>query len=430
MDEEGGNERRSEGAPTYAAHSCSNSSFFTPNSTYQANLNLLLSDLSSNSTRLDGFYKTSVGQNPPDEATGLLFCRGDLTPAACKDCISTATKDIRNRCPFDKIILIWYDVCTLRYTNESDMNNLVPFANFNTTAQNVTEPDRFNGLLASTMNSLKQQAVNSQSGKMFATAAVKFTSSVTLYCLVQCSPELSVSLCLTVLESAIDSLSMCCTGKEGGAVMLPSSNIRYELYPFFNYTASSTPLPPPPRDMYEICSSMFNCGMLNNIGFPFWGENRPNSCGYPGLKLNCEESVATIKIMNVTYQVLGVNPEAQILKITRKDFSAGICSPEFVNSTLDPTLLDLGIGLQYLTIVYGCGFSLNTSLGQFNCQKNGFAHIKWGAYGPGECKVSVVVPVPVRVQSGPWTGIAIDQSKLQEAIGEGFRVKWKVDTAA
>ena len=248
---------RSEGAPTYFSHSCSNSSFFTPNSTYQANLNLLLSDLSSNSTRLDGFYKTSVGQNPPDVALGLLFCRGDLTPAACKDCISTATKDIRNRCPFDKIILIWYDVCTLRYTNESDLNNLVPFENFNTTAQNVIEPDRFNVLLANTMNSLKQQAANSQSDKKFATAAVKFTSSVTLYCLVQCTPELSVSLCLTVLESAIGSLPMCCTGKQGGTVVLPSSNIRYELYPFFNSTASTTPLPPLPRGTLYIIFFFF-----------------------------------------------------------------------------------------------------------------------------------------------------------------------------
>ncbi|KAL4628555.1 hypothetical protein ACB092_05G247600 [Castanea dentata] len=236
---------RSEGAPTYFFHSCSNSSFFTTNSTYQTNLNLLLSDLSSNSTRLDGFYKTSVGQNPPDVATGLLFCRGDLTPAACKDCISTATKDIQNRCPFDKIILIWYDACTLRYTNESDLNNLVPFVNFNTTAENVIEPDRFNGLLASTMKSLEQKAANSQSDKKFATAAVKFTSSVTLYCLVQCTPELSVSGCLTVLESAIGSLPTCCTGKQGGTVALPSSNIRYELYPFFNYTASSIPVPLP-----------------------------------------------------------------------------------------------------------------------------------------------------------------------------------------
>ncbi|KAF3951445.1 hypothetical protein CMV_022900 [Castanea mollissima] len=228
--------------------------------------------------------------------------------------------------------------------------------------------------------------------------------------------------------------------------VLSSSPFLVSLF-FIFFFCIKIPLSLCDEDTYESCSNMFNCGKLNNIGFPFWGDNRPNSCGYPGLKLNCQGSVATIKIMNVTYQVLGVNPDAQILKITREDFSTGICSPKFVNSTLDPSLLDLGIGFQNLTIVYGCDFSsLIPFLGQFNCQRNGFTRIKSGAYGPGECKVSVVVPVPVSVvvpvpapvpvpvpvpvQSSPWTDIEIDQSKLEEAIREGFDVKWKVYTAA
>ena len=41
-------------APTYASHSFSNSSFFTPNNTYQDNLNLL-SALSFNSINQDSF---------------------------------------------------------------------------------------------------------------------------------------------------------------------------------------------------------------------------------------------------------------------------------------------------------------------------------------------------------------------------------------
>lgn len=233
-----------ESAPTYASHSCSNSSFFTPNSTYQANLDLLLSALSSNSTNQDGFFKTQVGQNQPNIVTGLFLCRADLTPIACQDCISVATKDIQKRCPLDKVVLIWYDECTLRYSNETFLNNLVPYVNFFTTNQSVVELDRFNGLLASTMKSLAQQAANSQSNKKFATAVDKFTSSLTLYSLVQCTPELSVSECLTCLDSAIASLPICCNGKQGGKVLLPSSNVRYELYPFFNSTASSPTLPP------------------------------------------------------------------------------------------------------------------------------------------------------------------------------------------
>jgi hypothetical protein len=237
----------SEAAPTYASHYCSNSTFFNPNSTYQANLKLLLSSLSSNATRQDGFYKTTVGQSPPDIIIGLLLCRGDLTAAACQDCISNATKDIQNRCPFDKVVLIWYDECTLSYTNESYLNDLVPFENMFTTNQSVLEAelDQFNGLLAGTMKSLAQTAANSQSNKRFATSVNKFTNSLTLYSLVQCTPEMSVSLCLTCLESAIASLPTCCNGKLGGKVLLPSSNIRYELYPFFNYTASTPTLIPP-----------------------------------------------------------------------------------------------------------------------------------------------------------------------------------------
>ena len=158
--------------------------------------------------------------------------------------------------------------------------------------------------------------------------------------------------------------------------VLSSSPFLVSLF-FIFFFVIKIPLSLCDEDMHESCSNTFNCGKLKKITFPFWGDNRPNSCGYPGLKLNCQGSVATIKIMNVTYQVLGVNPETQILKIRREDFSAGICSAEFVNSTLDPTLLDFGIGLQSLTLVYGCGFPLIPFPGQFNCQKNGFAHAKW-----------------------------------------------------
>jgi hypothetical protein len=235
-----------EAAPTYADHTCSNSSFFTPNSTYQANLNLLLSALSSNATRPDGFFTTKAGQAPPDVVIGRLLCRADLTPDLCKNCISTAMTDIRNRCPSDKVGLIWYDECTLQYSNESYLNDKVPFQNLPTSTQNVLELDRFNPLLSSTMKSLATRAANSQSDKKFAVAEEKFTGSQTLYCMVQCSPEMSADQCMSCLESAIGSLPQCCSGKQGGKVLLPSSNIRYEMFRFYNLTVSAGPPSLPP----------------------------------------------------------------------------------------------------------------------------------------------------------------------------------------
>ncbi|XP_059435432.1 cysteine-rich receptor-like protein kinase 25 [Corylus avellana] len=152
-------------------------------------------------------------------------------------------RDIRNRCPADKVGLIWYDECTLQYSNESYLNDQVPFQILPTTSQNVVELDRFNTLVSTTMKSLATQSANSQSGKKFAAEVVNFTSSQRLYCMVQCSPEMDADLCMSCLQSTIGSLPQCCTGKQGGKVLLPSSNIRYELFPFYSLT---TVFPGPP----------------------------------------------------------------------------------------------------------------------------------------------------------------------------------------
>jgi hypothetical protein len=169
-------------------------------------------------------------------------------------------RDIRNRCPADKVGLIWYDECTLQYSNESYLNDQVPFQNLPTTTQNVVELDRFNTLLSTTMKSLATKTANSQSDKKFAAEAVKFTNSQTLYCMVQCSPEMNADLCMSCLQSAIGSLPQCCGGKQGGKVLLPSSNIRYELFPFYNLTAvsSGSPSLPPPGTFMTSISSLLS----------------------------------------------------------------------------------------------------------------------------------------------------------------------------
>ncbi|KAF5479930.1 hypothetical protein F2P56_000710 [Juglans regia] len=181
-------------------------------------------------------------------------------------------------------------------------------------------------------------------------------------------------------------------------------------------------------DFYSTCTNMFSCGNISNIDFPFWGDFRPSGCGYPGLKLNCERNVTTIEIMNVNYSVLYVDPNTQILKISREDYRAGICSPVYVNSTLDPTLFDFDPGYQNLTLYYGCAPYLLPFLSEFTCDVvNGVVHLELGAHGPKDCNASVVVPIPRSVDNlllEIWS-----MSKLVETIRYGFDVRWKVDTA-
>lgn len=103
-----------------------------------------------------------------------------------------------------------------------------------------------------TMNDIVAAASGAPSGdKKFATGEVKGLGLQTLYSLVQCTPDLSISDCKRCLQGIVDLLPTCCDVKQGGDAFNPSCNIRYELYPFYRVTAlASSPalalLPPPP----------------------------------------------------------------------------------------------------------------------------------------------------------------------------------------
>lgn len=238
----------SESAATYGQHSCSNSTFFTANDTFDSNLNSVLSSLSSNATRAStGFYNASAGEDTPDVVFGLSLCRGDVSTAVCQDCVATATKEILRRCPLDKVSIIWYDECLLRYSNEYIFATLDEDPGvylINTGFIQEADRERFSQLLSgSTINSLATRASNSQSGKKFATKEEKFNSFQTLYNLVQCTPDLTAPDCYRCLQRAI--LPICCGGNQGGRALLPSCTLRYELYPFYNITAAASPTLPP-----------------------------------------------------------------------------------------------------------------------------------------------------------------------------------------
>ncbi|XWS15614.1 hypothetical protein CRYUN_Cryun34aG0016400 [Craigia yunnanensis] len=116
-----------QGQQTYLYHSCPNTTTFSRNGSYQANLNHLLSSLSSNATPGNRFYNATSGRNS-DVVYGLFLCRGDVSNSSCQECISTATNDVTQRCPVKKIAAIWYDNCLVRYSNQSifSISTVVP----------------------------------------------------------------------------------------------------------------------------------------------------------------------------------------------------------------------------------------------------------------------------------------------------------------
>ena len=235
----------------YLFHFCANSTF-SANSLYQTGINSLLSSLSSNATRNLEFYNTTTNQNTSNPVYGLYLCRGDVTSEVCRGCVAEATKDLTTRCSREKIAVIWYDECMIRYSNESIFSTVIVrprVALLNT--QNITNQDQLNKLVNTSMTSLASKASDVPIGvKKFRTDEVNISAFQTLYNLVQCTPDLSSTDCNLCLQTAIIRLPICCGGKQGARVLLPSCSVWYELYGFYSTPEAPSPSPglqsPPP----------------------------------------------------------------------------------------------------------------------------------------------------------------------------------------
>jgi len=224
-------------APIYSAHFCTNQTFYASDTKFQSNLNTLLSSLVSNSSlpSNNGFLRTSVAKGTPDDIDGRFLCRGDVNATVCHSCVAAAAANITRLCPNDTESYIWYDVCTLIYSNSTfDNDDIVPGFPINDEGSSVnSNQEQFNQLLSSLLNSLEEKALAISMGeKKFAAGEVSVTSAETLYGMAQCEPDLSSGSCAACFRSAIAGIPSCCNGSGGARVLLPICSIRYQLYPF------------------------------------------------------------------------------------------------------------------------------------------------------------------------------------------------------
>ncbi|XP_047181564.1 cysteine-rich receptor-like protein kinase 26 [Vigna umbellata] len=129
--------------------------------------------------RTTGFHRASV-----DDIDDRFLCRGDVNATVCHGCVVAATTNITRLCPNDTESYIWYDECTLIYSNSTFNNDdIVPGITLNDEGSTVnSNKDHFNQLLSNLLNSLEGKALESSMGeKKFAAGAVSVTTAQTLY---------------------------------------------------------------------------------------------------------------------------------------------------------------------------------------------------------------------------------------------------------
>ncbi|XP_065024389.1 cysteine-rich receptor-like protein kinase 44 [Musa acuminata AAA Group] len=213
----------------------------TTNSIFQTNLKLLLASLSS-STAATGYSNDTEGQSS-DQVHGLALCRGDVSSSVCQTCLNAAVQNISQSCPNGMASTICYDDCLLRYSNQTFFSTVdTTFRYWAWNSQNVSDQQQFETTLGNLMDNLTEKA--SSSPKLFAAGSAKVTSFDKLYGLVQCSRDLSADDCYRCLRDTVTFIPKCCSWKQGGKVYAQSCYLRFEFYPYYNFSAVNAPPPP------------------------------------------------------------------------------------------------------------------------------------------------------------------------------------------
>ncbi|KAK2656937.1 hypothetical protein Ddye_009989 [Dipteronia dyeriana] len=276
-----------------------NAGNYTTNSPYEANLNHLLNSL-PNTSRDYGFYNFSYGTTLPDIAYAIGICRPDMDTESCRNCISVASKKTKSLCPNFNLAIAGFDdkgsnYCMLRYANYSIfrlMENAPYF--FVHTENNMTENlVKFNQTRNRLLNRLFSEAAARNSPYKYAVGNDTVTGISRLYALVQCNPDLSEADCNLCLNDAAKLIPKCCDLKEGGRVINPSCNFRYELSKFYNPSIEGLPVSPkPPPDpkgnnrtvIIVVCSVVGSLILMLFIGCGIFFRIRKTEEDYENLE--------------------------------------------------------------------------------------------------------------------------------------------------
>ncbi|KAL9230724.1 hypothetical protein vseg_006039 [Gypsophila vaccaria] len=254
-------------SPTFVKFNCSNATF-PINSSYNVNLINLFSSLSSKlvvNNDTDNLFSNlvvSLDGKSQNTVFGQFLCQGDYTVDECKTCIAGASTCITSECPTSTSGYIWYEGCTLSFSNVtfSNHNTELWFEERNTTIMAASESDLMAAFVAKAMTELVKQVANvdndvdeiesaSLGAKYFDTKEVGSTvlgrETTNLYEMAQCSPDLSARDCSLCLTRAVNELPKCCKGVLGGRVLSRTCFIRYETYRFYKVNEALDLFPSP-----------------------------------------------------------------------------------------------------------------------------------------------------------------------------------------
>ncbi|KAL2931689.1 Cysteine-rich receptor-like protein kinase 25 [Bienertia sinuspersici] len=221
----------------FADSACLKSEDIATNSTYNNNIQTVLTKLHSFSS-INKFSTASSGVGL-DLVSGFYLCRPDLSLSNCRDCINATISTLLERCSDKKEAVVWYQECMIRYTNNSILaaNGTDPWS-YLYSSLNVSQPEVFPALVNNTIHRLISEAVspkNEAEFPYFEYGEANFTALGGLYGMVLCRPDITAEECEHCLTTALDKIPTCCGGLSIVTyVFLPNCQVWYDTAPFLS----------------------------------------------------------------------------------------------------------------------------------------------------------------------------------------------------
>ncbi|KAK7317392.1 hypothetical protein RJT34_01569 [Clitoria ternatea] len=182
-------------SPNYVGDDCQNTTQKPVSSAYKTNLNSVLSWLSSDAATSKGYGHNSFGSNshttPSGDAVYVLYdCRSDVVGYFCQFCVSTATREVLQRCPNGVSAIIWYDFCILRYSSENFFGNLTVYPSWHAVGKENVSDSAETQKGEDFMRSLIRKATK-ETNQLYYMDSFNLSSTQRRYGLVQCSRDLT-----------------------------------------------------------------------------------------------------------------------------------------------------------------------------------------------------------------------------------------------
>nr|CAB3458207.1 unnamed protein product [Digitaria exilis] len=232
---------------------CDQSSNFSANSVYQANLDLAAAILPKNASTSPELFATAAVGAIPNQLWAMGLCRGDINGTGCLSCLTQAFIDLPNDCSYDRDGTIYYDPCILHYSTlpANDTSPTLGTYTINNDANVTSDPGRFMNILAALINATVEHAASNSTARLFATGEADLDDQEfpKVYSLAQCRPDWTPAQCRECFASIVAANLAAFGGYIGGRVLALNCTYRYETEPFFNGPAMVTiasPISPAP----------------------------------------------------------------------------------------------------------------------------------------------------------------------------------------